>query len=34
MNGNGIWEGASIDNEIPDFGKGMNGAIPVILKKK
>ena len=34
MNGNGIWDGASIDDEIPDFGKGLNGAIPVILKKK
>jgi len=32
--GNGIWDGGVTDITIPDFGKGVNGAQPIVLKKK
>ena len=30
MNGNGAWEGSSIDRVYPNFGQGLTGAIPVV----
>jgi hypothetical protein len=30
MNGNGAWDGSSIDRVYPNFGQGLTGAIPVV----
>jgi len=30
MNGNGAWDGSSIDRYYPDFGVGLTGAFPVV----
>jgi subtilisin family serine protease len=30
MNGNGAWEGSSIDRVYPNFGQGLTGAIPIV----
>ena len=32
MNGNGVWDGPNVDKVIPDFGKGLPGAIPVVVR--
>jgi hypothetical protein len=30
MNGNGAWDGSSVDTVIPNFGAGLAGAMPVV----
>jgi hypothetical protein len=30
MNGNGAWDGSSIDRVYSNFGQGLAGAIPVV----
>ena len=30
MNGNGAWDGSSIDRVYPNFGQGLTGAIPIV----
>jgi hypothetical protein len=34
MKGDGVWDGGVLDVMIPNFGQGLNGAIPLVLKKK
>jgi peptidoglycan hydrolase-like protein with peptidoglycan-binding domain len=34
MKGDGVWDGGVVDVNIPNFGQGLNGSIPIVLKKK
>jgi len=34
MKGDGVWDGGVVDKVIPNFGTGVNSALPIVMKKK
>ena len=34
MKGDGVWDGGVVDKVIPNFGTGINSALPIVMKKK